>query len=1436
MTIAGEGNQDRGSEASVPSAGDTAGLRRKGQPTQRRRTNITAPKPEDWSPPDFGDERRTRIGASVVEQFVAGHDASDVLRELVQNEFDGGGDRLVITFGENSLDVLGNGRGISSDGWKRLSVIIGTGRVVGADDKERVLPKANGIGSKNFGLRSLFLFGDQIYVRSGGHVAILDLPTLETGRIRDAAWWGGTGVRLKVPHRAQSFEKLEPFTVEEEQRILETMASGMLATLVKLALAGRRPGLRELVLRSIRNGRTLGWKQGVRVVRCRMRSVSALRRKGRLTDARDGEAGDGRSFEELEFVRAVALPAEYSGTSCPNYYRQARDMIKIGVSLPIARNRIDLTKSGNFYYPLQTPDSRTGCAVSVSAPFDLDSERSSLLDNGWNRWLIDQAVSLTVDLLKEDWFHRFGADAYKALIQSGPATPGQFADAVAEHLAVGDYWPTRATSRAEKYAKASTLVLPDDPLLDGFLADSRYLDLGLQADADVRELATVSGAKRFTVSSLIWLRCAGDNVKNLETKIGTGEAEYRYASYVDALSSPERQAKMAAALTAVASHMSKANRADLRSSFSTLTADGELRPAKDLVLVDQAIWQVCPEPMSNRLHPDIVPHRAIASLCQKFDEQNWIVSAAARAIDGQIDEAEREALYAKLLTPGIRIGRRALIAVRNSPITRNHRGEWVLPSSLVMLKGASGKLMSPVVSAPSRELTARPELLRQLRIRDRLNQDDILTYATLIAERPETAQRFESLLDNNQRLLTPALVEQLRDVSFLRARSGNLASPGTLHLDTLANRLAIQDDERIVGGANNALYRRLQIREHPTVETLLDVLGASRARLAAPSHPEVLYRALVAAVAGDRGARSNLANEPILWVGADYHAPNEVLVGTQIPKLFEGAVPTLRGASVLSQAYLALGASAQPRDQHWVRFFEHVSGTLDNEEAVSTRDRRRIMEAYRQRGTAGLPANLDEDTRCLLDRGGRLFSLSDLRSGLLVEGDYPALADALTAADSAIGITDVSDGSRAFFSSLNIRPLTSIAGAGVAVFGEPTPPPLWFKARHSELILQMLSRPLFAKALHELAQRQRHTVVGFRPLELAELRRGMEGLSEINFFDAIFRRYSVHGEVAQVSVEVAVLKGVIGLLEPRTKLDFQQLIAQSLAEIAGARDVGQARALSTVFLPLVLSRTPEDMRVYLERMGIAMRSWSGDVDDEIDFDEGVTEDVREEIVRQVIEELDTDSRDLEDAPKTVASPPQNPTQPPSTVPPPAPPPFVLPDLQGVTMSIAPTTAQEIQRGGAQGGLSGGSSGGWAPRGPAEIERDQKVGQRGEALVYRMELERIRALGHGNPEELVIWTSQTDLGADHDIKSVGEDGRIRWIEVKSTTGTDGRFEWSRKEFEKALREGGRYELWRVYLAATSSPVAKCFPNPAKLLGVSRLVLDLGSLRARIEDLD
>ncbi len=94
-----------------------------------------------WQPPILAGGFKARIGSSVVEEIVAGHDAGDVLRELVQNEFDAGGTQVSVTFGRSGLTVAGNGRPIDSKGWSRLDVILGTGHVVGGESEDSIEPK-----------------------------------------------------------------------------------------------------------------------------------------------------------------------------------------------------------------------------------------------------------------------------------------------------------------------------------------------------------------------------------------------------------------------------------------------------------------------------------------------------------------------------------------------------------------------------------------------------------------------------------------------------------------------------------------------------------------------------------------------------------------------------------------------------------------------------------------------------------------------------------------------------------------------------------------------------------------------------------------------------------------------------------------------------------------------------------------------------------------------------------------------------------------------------------------------------------------------------------------------------------------------------------------------------------------------------------------------
>lgn len=1405
------------------------------RPTRNRvKARVLQPSVEenDYVPPDFSGSRQTRIGSSIIEQFVAGHDASDVLRELVQNEYDGGGESLTLKFGSNSLEVVGTGRNIDRKGWERLSVIVGTGNVIGSKQAEVVAPKENGIGSKNFGLRSLFRFGDEIHVRSGGQVALLDLQTQETGRERDLASSQKKGVRVHVPYRHKSTERLEAFTVEREEHAFDLMAAGLPDTLVKLALSGKKRGLREVNVRSVRTGRELLWKQDAKRERTSAARITMIKRSGRLVD----EGRQRIAFQEDEFSRTIEIPIRFLGRHFPAYYSQSGGKLSLAVSLPITRRRIDLRQYGHLYYPLKAPASATGCVVSISAPFELNTDRSAITDHEWNDWLIDEAVELTIELLKTDWFSRYGAEAFKALITSGNYSSTRFSKKLLHRLATDACWPTGDPSNPY-LVRAAEIVLPTDTELHGFLSADRYLVPKLSGDEASFKLAAECGAKRFTVSSLVRLRCAGTDSKGLETKVGD-DVDSPFLDYHAAQTDIGMQKRQASALSAYPRKLNKFNKADLANTASTLNAVGELLPAVRLMIVSPELWDDCPEPVANRLHPELIQYKSISNYCRVFDEEQWLIDAAGRASSAASDDRERETLYKKLLTSNKPISRLALSALRNNPVVKNQRGQWVSPSAMVHLSKALAKDLNLAIDAPSKEMLKAAGLITRLRIRNSLNGSDLVRYARAVSQCPEISERFEKLLADNLNLLLPAIIDVLRDIPCLMSRAGQLTAPCMLHLDTKANRLCIDDDCLIVAGRNELLYRKLKLSVIPGSETLIELIERRVQERLAPHRPDLIYPALVEAIKRERRSKSEFNSKPICWVLGSYYPPSEILVGLRMANPLSEVFPVYNHADVVGSAYLALGAVSQPNDSHWSRFFEHV-GTVWAKDSPLTSDRRAILlEAYRLRRHFGLPPGL-EDVRCLIDDQARFFSLRELRAEKLLEPDFPALEQALRKANSATGVVDSSDHVRAFFSDLGIRPLSAIAGTSESVPGLVGRPPFWFKPKQAERVIAILHRPLFAHALYEVAYRNRHGHKSFYPASLSMIKRNLLSIREVVFFSSMERRYSVAGTSVVVPAQVAISETQICVVAPKNKNRFQLLLAEALAEIAGATSVATMRSIANAFLPLLLCATLEDLKDYLEQMGLSnFRSLAANPEEsdvEGDEDEDEDEDFEELALRQVFDNLSTSGSSSSEVvvPVEGVAPRIN------HAPPPLPPsvsPFSLPSLEEVSLTVAPTLGVEIEtrEDGVRGG-GGGSTGVWLPPTPAENERAIHVGRRGEELVYRMELQRVRDMGYANPEQYVIWTSHDEPGADHDIRSIDANGQPRWLEVKSTTGVDGRFDWPRREFEKAFRERERYELWRVYRVADKQPVAKCFPNPSRMLGSRQITLELGMLRANIEKL-
>jgi len=1360
-----------------------------------------------------------RIASSPVDEFVAAHGAADVLRELVQNEFDAQGSDMGIRFTETMLEITGTGRSVPPKGWSRLSVLIGTGEVLGDPSGEVIAAKESSIGSKNLGMRSLFRFGDRIHVRSDGQMAVLDFQSFGTARQPDAATKGRKGILIQVPFRTAQLRRFEPFTPEVEDRALTDIQRMLFPTLVKLALTGKRQGVRSLSITSDRTSRRLKWRQSVEAEKCRVPGIACVRRKGRLQEEGVGKKRSHRDYVELEFSRLVEVPAEHKNRDFPAYFRSS-DRLRVAVSIPLKGGKPDMSYQGHCYYPLQAAFARTGCAISVSAPFELDAERTRLNSCRWNDWLNAEAAHLVADLVGADWFARFGRSGF-ALVSAQGNEEQTFAHLIRDRLRSEPCWP----DADGKAVMAHDLTVPMHLALEGHLEPSQYLHPDLARDAELSLLARHCGAKRFTVNSMVVLRCGGGS-PSAQTKLADDEANYSYTSFPGDALQPHEQHKTAAALTALKSKLSAQNKKDICDTPTTLTASGILAPAGSLVRVSSDLWTACPEPLETRLHPSLHDDLAVARYCKPFALSRWIEEAADRASDGTISDVEREALYRHLLSPSAKLSSRLLGIVRKSPVVRDDRGNWARPDTLAILSAKDADLLSSVAPAPAASWRKRTELVERLAIRRKVIPSDLAAMANHVACNPEMAVLFEETLRRHIALLTPRLVSALSHIAFLRSRGGNLGTPARLHLPTAINIHCLPDADLL--SEDSAVARRLGCSAQPTSQVLLDVLRRAEVAGDTPPNPHLLYPALVDALRAERSPAAAFAEQSILYVKDRYCAPNDVIVMQRSPRCLQMTLPVVNAGGPIASAYVAMGAHIAPKNRHWERFFEWIGEkAAASEGRLAATERGFLREAYKARGAFGLPTDLASNTACLLSTEGLAYSLDSLEAGRFLENDFPDLAEALIAARAGIAFAESDEWSRIFFRSLKIQPLSARCGEGRVTRGASAIAPSWFQAKAASKTLEQLHRADFARALAELAYAHQAHNSGFQPARTQVISRRLQAIRAIAFCSDLQRSYQL-GKRVFVNADAAVDGDTLYLRPTRYRSELDHILALELARLAGATRLTDVRALASTIIPLLQAERPAEMLAYLGRLGIRPVTWEEEEapDPEVEDNELTREQIAESLMDSV--HIASPSPATPPAPQPAPAPISTPPAP--QTPAPAPP---LPSLDQVTLAVseptgdAPPPAQYSSRTGPR------SSSTWAPRTPSEMERDRQVGQQGEALVYRAEIERVRAMGYAEPEAHVVWVSQAQPGADHDIRSVSEDGGPIWIEVKSTTGSDGRFDWSIAELEKALREGPRYQLWRVYGVGTTNPLAKRFDNPARLLRGTKLRLELASLRAFVE---
>ncbi|WP_161941212.1 DUF3883 domain-containing protein [Pseudovibrio axinellae] len=103
--------------------------------------------------------------------------------------------------------------------------------------------------------------------------------------------------------------------------------------------------------------------------------------------------------------------------------------------------------------------------------------------------------------------------------------------------------------------------------------------------------------------------------------------------------------------------------------------------------------------------------------------------------------------------------------------------------------------------------------------------------------------------------------------------------------------------------------------------------------------------------------------------------------------------------------------------------------------------------------------------------------------------------------------------------------------------------------------------------------------------------------------------------------------------------------------------------------------------------------------------------------------------------------------------------------------------------------------------------NRELGKLGEEFILQAEKERLDAAGSTTLAEKVIWASKEQGdGLGYDILSYSEDGKQRFIEVKTTNGgCETPFFISQNEVDFAAEEPNNYILMRVYDFSTNPKV-------------------------------
>jgi len=381
---------------------------------------------------------------AVVSQFLSELTTFDLVVELVQNDLDAGATRTELSFLSDRVQCQGNGAYIDAKGWKRLAVILGAGT--------SVQPKQDGIGSKNHGLKSAFLFGDDIIVQSAGHRADLTVRgNLERPDLFYPAAWPriadpdapANGTRVTIPLRTAPIavperNPLAPLSSDELVGIFDDAVNRAADRFIGASAPGRR-WVYTLVLATAY--RKLAFK-----FECAPSSVPGFWQRT-CTLSEDGKRSVTLARRQC-FPFKLKLDAN-DQAKVPRLYRRGNGLLG-ELSWLVGDKGKPVPQDGGYRYPIAYPHEHvsSGLGFDISGPFISGRARHTVSDDARNGLIRTAGEEAFVELMKRRLLPTFGPEAL-VLASSATRQDHGVEERIAESLLAEHAFSVLSLSRAK---------------------------------------------------------------------------------------------------------------------------------------------------------------------------------------------------------------------------------------------------------------------------------------------------------------------------------------------------------------------------------------------------------------------------------------------------------------------------------------------------------------------------------------------------------------------------------------------------------------------------------------------------------------------------------------------------------------------------------------------------------------------------------------------------------------------------------------------------------------------------------------------------------------------------------------------------------------------------------------------------------------------------